>query len=134
MRLLTIHQPWAWLIVSGHKRYENRTWQTSYRGPLLIHAGQSTLSMQAGLRLCQHFGIALPPRFDFGAVVGLVDLTNCIHVDGIHDPFATGPFCFCLEHPIAFKSPIAWRGALGLVSPCEELLQAVSREAANQSA
>jgi hypothetical protein len=38
MRALTIRQPWAWLIVHGHKDLENRTWCTSYRGPLLIHA------------------------------------------------------------------------------------------------
>jgi hypothetical protein len=36
---LSIRQPWAWLIVQGHKPIENRTWPTTYRGPLLIHAG-----------------------------------------------------------------------------------------------
>ncbi len=39
MKALTLQQPWATLIAEGHKRVENRTWQTAYRGPLAIHAG-----------------------------------------------------------------------------------------------
>jgi hypothetical protein len=44
MKALTVHQPFAWSI--GHdqpglprKNYENRSKPTSYRGPILIHAG-----------------------------------------------------------------------------------------------
>jgi hypothetical protein len=39
MKVLSIRQPWANLIVHGFKNVENRTWQTDYRGPVLIHAG-----------------------------------------------------------------------------------------------
>jgi hypothetical protein len=39
MKTLSVRQPWASLIVSGAKDCENRSWATSYRGPLLIHAG-----------------------------------------------------------------------------------------------
>lgn len=34
MKALTIHQPYAELIRRGEKVIENRTWPTSYRGPL----------------------------------------------------------------------------------------------------
>jgi hypothetical protein len=37
---LIIRQPWAWAVVYAGKDVENRTWQTSYRGPLLIHAAK----------------------------------------------------------------------------------------------
>lgn len=47
-RAITVHEPWAWLIVSDFagagrpvKSVENRTWPTSYRGPALIHASSS---------------------------------------------------------------------------------------------
>jgi hypothetical protein len=40
-KALTICQPYAELIARGEKVIENRTWPTSYRGPLLIHAGKS---------------------------------------------------------------------------------------------
>lgn len=36
---LSIRQPWAWLIVHGHKDIENRDWSTPFRGQLLVHAG-----------------------------------------------------------------------------------------------
>lgn len=41
MKALTVHQPWATLIAIGAKRLETRSWSTSYRGPLAIHAAKS---------------------------------------------------------------------------------------------
>jgi hypothetical protein len=38
MKVLTIRQPWASLIVWNLKDVENRNWKTNYRGPLIIHA------------------------------------------------------------------------------------------------
>ena len=40
MLALSIQQPWAWLIVNGHKGVENRDWDTRQRGDILIHAGK----------------------------------------------------------------------------------------------
>lgn len=42
---LSIMQPWAWLIVHGHKSIENRNWKPwnpglKFRGPVAIHAGK----------------------------------------------------------------------------------------------
>lgn len=39
MKALTITQPWATLVAIGAKRIETRSWATSYRGALAIHAG-----------------------------------------------------------------------------------------------
>ena len=39
MKVLTIKEPWASLIINGYKRYEFRSWKTKYRGKILIHAG-----------------------------------------------------------------------------------------------
>lgn len=38
MKAITLWQPWATLIVLGLKQYETRSWSTSYRGDLVIHA------------------------------------------------------------------------------------------------
>lgn len=38
MKALSIKQPWASLIAQGIKDIENRTWKTSYRGRIYIHA------------------------------------------------------------------------------------------------
>ncbi|MEO8269199.1 MAG: ASCH domain-containing protein, partial [Aureliella sp.] len=39
MKAITISQPFATLIASGEKWIENRTWPTSHRGRIAIHAG-----------------------------------------------------------------------------------------------
>ncbi len=40
MKCISLHQPWASLVVLGAKKFETRSWPTSYRGPLLIHAAK----------------------------------------------------------------------------------------------
>lgn len=40
MKALTLTQPWATLVAIGAKRIETRSWFTSYRGPLAIHAAK----------------------------------------------------------------------------------------------
>jgi hypothetical protein len=46
MKCLSIRQPWAWAILHGGKRIENRTWNTTYRGPILLHAGKGVGTRQ----------------------------------------------------------------------------------------
>jgi hypothetical protein len=52
MKVLSVKNPWAYLIVYGFdfgnktggfkiKDVENRTWETKYRGPLLIHCSKN---------------------------------------------------------------------------------------------
>jgi hypothetical protein len=43
MQALTIHEPWASLLVKGKKRYETRDWKRNYRGLLAIHAGKQSV-------------------------------------------------------------------------------------------
>ena len=42
MKAITLWQPWATLVAIGAKTIETRSWGTSYRGPLAIHAGVAT--------------------------------------------------------------------------------------------
>lgn len=41
MKALSVRQPWAYLIASGEKTIELRSWKTDYRGKLLICASKS---------------------------------------------------------------------------------------------
>src|SRR3990167_7355801 len=113
MRALTICQPYAHLIVMGEKRVENRTWPTRYRGPLAIHAGKS-LAWMDGER----------PSADmaFGAIVGVVDLIDCVALDVaesmamackkypwfVGHEHVEGPFCFVLDNVRRFDLPMPW--------------------------
>jgi len=80
MRALSIRQPWAWLIAAGVKTVENRTWATSYRGPLLIHAGQSLAMSPDDLtrmrKAMAGVGVIMPAQFDRGGIVGVVDVVD----------------------------------------------------------
>ena len=49
MKALTVLQPWAWALIHGPKRIENRSWATYYRGPLVIHAGKSKKWLDEGI-------------------------------------------------------------------------------------
>ncbi len=64
MKTLSIRQPWAELILQGRKTIELRTWHTSYRGPLLIHAG-AKIEREA----CVAYGLD-PHALVRGALVG----------------------------------------------------------------
>lgn len=86
MKAITIIEPWASLLVFGPKQYETRTWPTSYRGPLAIHAGKS----KAGLKLMRsaagiilgHEAEKLNIDFEatFGHIIGIIELADCIEM------------------------------------------------------
>ena len=61
MKVLTIRQPWASLIIQGYKRFEFRSWKTNYRGDLLIHAGKM-IDKEAKMRLKNFLPDELPLR------------------------------------------------------------------------
>jgi ASCH domain len=58
MKIISLRQPWASLIVHGFKDVENRTWSTRYRGPLIIDSslradniGVDEIERRFGVRL-----------------------------------------------------------------------------------
>lgn len=60
MKALTLTQPWASLVAIGAKRIETRSWSTSYRGPIAIHAargfpGEAKHLCESG-GICRAFG------------------------------------------------------------------------------
>src|SRR5574344_1184368 len=73
MKVLTIKQPWASLIISGYKRFEFRSWQTKYRGELLIHAGKG-IDKEAMKRLKKY----IPDDMPLGKIIGEATLVACI--------------------------------------------------------
>lgn len=75
MKVLTIRQPWATLIMQGDKRFEFRSWQTKHRGELLIHAGK-TIDKEAVKKLEKY----LPKDLPLGKILGKVTLVDCIRM------------------------------------------------------
>ena len=75
MKVLTIKQPYATLILEGIKEYEFRTWKTKYRGEFLIHAGLSVDKI--AMKKYEYLNLEYPK----GCIIGKVTLDDCIKVD-----------------------------------------------------
>lgn len=75
MKVISIKQPWASLIILGYKTYEFRTWKTKYRGKLLIHASK-TIDKKA-LQRFEHLNLEYP----LGQIIGEVDLCECLELN-----------------------------------------------------
>lgn len=116
MKSLTVCQPYASLISSGLKKCENRTWHTSYRGLLYIHAGKSRAYLTE----------EPPATMPFGAVIAIANLVDCLPHDRIvrghfdakypwlqEHEHAHGPWCWILES-VSPIGPWPWPGKLGL--------------------
>jgi len=100
MKALSVRQPWANLIASGQKTIETRTWQTSYRGELLIVSSRRPDIYPAGCAL---------------AIVTLVDCRPMRSIDWIDaccDPYP-GAFAWVICD-VRKIDPIPTRGAQSL--------------------
>lgn len=114
MKALSIRQPWAWLIVNGHKDIENRDWSTRLRGPVLIHAskGMTRDEYEDGQFLAQGLNIIIPDFeiLERGGIIGQASIVGCITDSA--SPWFFGKYGFVLADakPLPFR-PL--RGALG---------------------
>ena len=75
MKVLTIREPWASLIVNGYKKYEFRSWKTNYRGKILIHAGINIEKNM--LDRFKDYNL----DYTKGAIIGEAEIVDCILVD-----------------------------------------------------
>ncbi|CAN7322182.1 ASCH domain-containing protein [Variovorax sp. LjRoot84] len=119
MKALSIRQPWAWLIVHGHKDIENRTWRTRQRGTILVHASQA-MTRREYQDVVMFLVTSLPaatrphlPAFEAiecGGIVGQVDIVDC--VTDSNSPWYMGATGFVLANaePLPYRP---FKGALG---------------------
>ena len=75
MKVLTLKQPFASLVANGIKEYEFRTWKTSYRGELLIHAGLGV--DKKAMEKFKDYNLDYPT----GSIIAKVNLVDCLKVD-----------------------------------------------------
>jgi activating signal cointegrator 1 len=144
VRILTVYQPWASLECLGLKGTETRGHGTSYRGPLLIHAGmrwdpwQRRVCHELDVWLKSHGSVGLPTvaNLPFGAVLAVAELAHCEQVteetatsfsefDRIAGDLSVGRWVWVLDKVRPLREPIPWRGQQGLRTAPEELVRAV---------
>ena len=121
MKVLTIKQPWASLIIEGYKKYEFRSWKTNYRGKILIHAGMSIEKDM--LERFKDYDL----NYTAGAIIGEAELVDCILVDKeLNDELISidkvvygksnhvEKYAWKLENIKKYEEPIFVKGKLGL--------------------
>lgn len=124
-RCLTIYPHWAWAIIHGRKRIENRTWRTDYRGRLWIHSGRRRTPEASDLDLLPD--LPAPDSLVTGAIIGHVSLVDVVPLHEVSGrPFASGPWCWVLESPTPVD-PIPCSGQVSLWTPPRRALVAVRR-------
>jgi hypothetical protein len=72
---LSLKQPWAALVVLGYKTIEVRTWTTSYRGALLIHAARQPDTRSVPWPIPDNARRLAELR---GGILGRVELVDCL--------------------------------------------------------
>lgn len=100
MKVLSLLQPWATLVVIGAKKIETRSWNTKHRGDLLIHASMGKYYGPKGNRvscelITEDFNDRLKANIGpfknlpFGSIIGKVTLVNTVKITSIkteYDP------------------------------------------------
>lgn len=106
--ILSVRQPWAWLIMHGGKDIENRSWPTKVRGRVLIHAAKGITKSEwqeswewvrcvcpeawsKGKKLIQ------PGSIERGGIIGSVDIVDCVEIST--SPWFVGRYGFVLRDP-----------------------------------
>lgn len=148
MRALTVYQPWASAECLGLKGNETRARPTKYRGPLALHAGvkwsatqeQAYAEIDAYLRGSGKSGLPAVRELPFGAVLAVCDLIDCLKVteenvtsfsmfESIAGDLSIGRYVWVLDRVKPLREPIRCRGAQGLWTPGNELLDQIRRVA-----
>lgn len=127
---ISLWQPWASAVAAGLKKFETRSWPTSYRGPLAIHASKQ---WNGELAMIHNALRAEFPAYDstmprmalpFGCIVATCTLANCVEIDAAlyHrlpaleialGNYAAGRYAWELTDVRALAEPIPARGRQG---------------------
>lgn len=128
MKVLSVKNPWAWLIIYRGKDIENRVRKTNYRGRIAIHCSQKSDPL-AWDTICSNetinkiFAELRENRAEIeklnGKIIGTVELYNCTYpsLTAIANPSPwaelESPWHYWLRNPALIDEPIPARGMLG---------------------
>lgn len=134
MKCLSLWQPWATLVAIGAKQCETRSWSTSHRGVIAIHASRRwTPELKRLVRewpfqeaLAEVFG--MPARWGdvlpFGAIVAFAQLADVKLINANTTPlnerefkfgdYTPGRYRWDLVDVVRLNTPIPCKGHQGL--------------------
>ena len=134
LKVLTVKNPYAFLIVTGFKKYEIRSWSTNYRGPLYIHSAKVPVksdydenTINGVKKLCLKHIRKLDYMSTHGSIIGKVNLVNILKIDDEISRSQAGidgccsidendKYAWVLENPEVANLTIPVKGQLGIWS------------------
>lgn len=144
MKAISLWQVWASLLVHGKKRIETRSWYCDVRGWVAIHAAKKWDGELRALRhtepfisACREIGIVRDKDIPFGAVVGLVRITECYRTEEVvsarwknfetteryFGDYSPGRFAILCDDFIPFPQPIPCAGRQKWFQVDDELIR-----------
>ena len=123
MKVLSIKEPWASLIMNGTKKIETRSWKTKYRGEIYIHASLS----KAKITKSEVYELIKDMNFKCGYIICKCNLVDCIYMTNeyvndmktnhyeeyICGHYEVGRYAWIVED-VKVIEPIEAKGKLGL--------------------
>jgi hypothetical protein len=140
MKALTLTQPWATAVAMGMKRIETRSWGTSYRGDIAIHAAKGfPKDARSFASLAWHkYGMPVPSHLPLGAIIAVVNLVDCIATDEVKydiseqertwGDYHSGRSAWLFDRLRVLDTPIPCKGALSLWVPSVDDMDAIIRQ------
>ncbi|XP_022096510.1 activating signal cointegrator 1-like isoform X2 [Acanthaster planci] len=108
---LSMHQPWASLLVTGVKRHEGRTWYSSHRGRLWIAAASHKATPEEIAEVENTHrsfhqddeDVTFPKEYPTACLLGCVDMVDCLSQEQYQEQYPHGdspsPYVFICENP-----------------------------------
>ncbi|XP_064390454.1 activating signal cointegrator 1-like [Halichondria panicea] len=118
-KCLSMHQPWASLLVAGIKTCEGRSWYSAHRGRLWIAATAQKPDQSEVSKLEQFYSsyhkdqhVEFPSSYPSGCLLGCVDMVDCLPQEEYREQFPKGEseslYVFVVENPreLIVKFPV----------------------------
>lgn len=107
---LSMHQPWASLLVAGIKKHEGRSWYTGHRGRLWIASTAKPVNPDETKELEEFYRnhykdeiLKFPSQYPSSVLLGCVNVTDCLPQEEYRKIYPGGesesPFVFICESP-----------------------------------
>ncbi|KAK1430435.1 hypothetical protein QVD17_13154 [Tagetes erecta] len=143
---LTMHQPWASLLVYGIKRIEGRSWPSPVTGRLWIHAA-SKIPDPETIKAMEDFykqlyaldgvtDLKFPEHYPVSRLLGCVEVVGCVKCEelaswedvpqGVRLEGQTA-FCWLCEKPQKLLVPFEMRGNQGVYNLEKRILEGALR-------
>lgn len=129
MKVLSVMQPWASLLIAGIKHFETRGWKTEHKGKIGIHASRKFTKLIGEMchvdpfkKLLDLMGFKHPNDLPKGCILGTVEIAGYQRTEEAEiseeekalGDYRPGRFAWRIERPEPFKEPIYCGGRLGI--------------------